>query len=142
MPVKVLIADDNELVRSAIRKTLEEQPSKIEVVGEATSFATTIQMIGDLRPEVLLLDVHMAEKRALMPESVKSQLSGVCTLAMSFANDDDSKILAESYGALLLLDKMMLYTELIPAIMKFCKQIKPHPEPLLRNPLKRRPQAP
>ena len=127
MPVKVLIADDNELVRSAIRKTLEEQPSKIEVVGEATSFATTIQMIGNLQPEVLLLDVRMVEKRALMPGSVKSQLGEVCTLAMSFANDDNSEILAESYGAVLLLDKMTLYTEMIPAIMKFRKRGKSDP---------------
>ena len=116
MPIKVLVADDSHVMRSAIRRILEEERG-IEVVAEAATFAKTIQMIGDLKPDVLLLDLHMAEKRAFTPELVKSQLGCVCTLAMSFSNDDEARQLAESYGAVALLDKMKLVTEMIPAIM-------------------------
>jgi hypothetical protein len=35
-------------------------------------------MIGDLKPDVLLLDLHMAEKRAFTLQLVKSQLACVC----------------------------------------------------------------
>lgn len=62
MPIKVLLADDSELIRSAIRKILEEEAC-IKIVGEAALFAKTVQMIGDLKPDVLLSDLHMAEKR-------------------------------------------------------------------------------
>ena len=50
---------------------------------------------------------------------VKSQLNCIeYTLAISFANDEEAKSLAASYGAVALLDKMGLYTELLPAIMQ------------------------
>jgi two-component system invasion response regulator UvrY len=133
---KVLIADDNEIMRSAIGKMLREE-NNINIVGEASTFAETMQMIGDFKPDVLLLDLHMPEKRDFTPELVKAQLGTVCTVAVSFSNDDDSKALAESYGARTLLDKMSLYTEMLPAIHR-C-----HPElnNYRRKALKRRTQA-
>lgn len=48
MSTRVLIADDSEIMRSAIRRMLEEE-AKIDVVGEAENFAKTIQMVGDHR---------------------------------------------------------------------------------------------
>jgi hypothetical protein len=75
-------------------------------------------MISDCKPEVLLLDLHLADERHFPPEFVKSQLISVpCTLAVSFCNDGEAKDLAKSYGATALLDKMRLSTEMIPAIM-------------------------
>jgi DNA-binding NarL/FixJ family response regulator len=66
MPIKVLLADDSDVLRSAIRRILEDE-RRIEVIGEAGTFAKTVQMIGDLKPEVLLLDLHMADKREFAP---------------------------------------------------------------------------
>jgi chemotaxis response regulator CheB len=125
MPIKVLLADDSDVMRSAMRRMLEDEP-RIVVVGEAATFAKTIQMIGDLKPEVLLLDLHMAEKRAFQPELVKSELGCVCALAVSFSNDAEARQLAESYGAVALLDKMKLFDEMIPAIMR-CKSDRSTP---------------
>jgi chemotaxis response regulator CheB len=116
MSIRVLVADDSDVMRSAIRRILEDEP-RIVVVGEAPSFAKTIRMIGDLKPDVLLFDLHMAEKRTFSPELVKSQLACICTLAVSFSIDDEARQLAESYGAVTLLDKMKLFTDMIPAIM-------------------------
>src|SRR4029077_9745253 len=112
---KVLIADDSDVMRSAIRKILQEEPD-IEVVGEASNFAKTVQLIADCKPDILLLDLHLPEERGFPPELVRAQLRCVCTLAVSFSNDADAKALCESYGAVSLLDKMNLYSEMIPAI--------------------------
>lgn len=128
---KVLIADDCDVIRSAIRKRLQEE-AFIEIVGEASSFAQTIQMVGDLRPDVLLLDLRMAEKRQFAPDLVKLQLGTVCTVAISFAYDSESKSLAESYGAATLLDKMTLYTEMVPAIRQFRPELTLSKRPLRR----------
>lgn len=118
MLTKVLLADDSDIMRSAIRRTLQEEP-RIEVVGEAASFAKAMQLIADTKPDVLILDLHLAEKRAFAPHIVKSQLDSVKkVVAVSFSNDDDAKNLAKSYGAFALLDKMRLYDELVPAIMQ------------------------
>ncbi len=117
-PVRVLLADDSDIMREAIRKLLCEEPG-IQIVGEASSFAAAMQMIADFKPDVLLLDLHMPQKRDLLAPMVKSQLSCVgYTLAISFANDDEAKSLAASYGAVALLDKMSLYSQLLPAITR------------------------
>ena len=125
MPIKVLLADDSDFMRSAIRRILQEE-RRIEVVGEAGTIAKTVQMIGDLKPEVLLLDLHMAEKREFAPELVKAQFGCVCTLAVSFSNDHEARQLAESYGAVKLLDKMTLFNEIVPAIIR-CKSDRSAP---------------
>jgi chemotaxis response regulator CheB len=112
LSITVLIADDSDVMRKAIRKTLEEE-HRISVVGEASTFAQTIQMIADFKPEVLLLDLHLAEKLDFAPHSVKSQLNSVNhVLTVSFSNDDEAKAVAESYGSKVLLDKMNLYHDL------------------------------
>jgi DNA-binding NarL/FixJ family response regulator len=133
---RVLIADESDVMRTAIRKTLEEAQS-IDVVGEAATFAETMQKIADLKPDVLLLDLHLPEKRDFTPALVKSQLGTVSTVAVSLSNDDDARALAESYGAATLLDKMSLYAELLPAI----RQCHPELESFPRKPIKRRTQA-
>lgn len=128
---KVLIADDSDVMRKAIRKTLQEE-TDIHVVGEASTFAETLQMVCDFKPDVLLLDLRLAEQRKFAPERVKEQLNAVCTVAISFATDDDSKSLAESYGAATLLDKMNLYTEMLPAIRRLHPALTLRKKPLSR----------
>jgi DNA-binding NarL/FixJ family response regulator len=118
LPIKVLLADDSEIMREAIKKLLVDEPC-IQIVGEASSFPAAMQLVADFKPEILLLDLHMPQKRDLQPPLVKAQLNCIkYTLAISFANDEEAKSLAASYGAVALLDKMSLYTELLPAIMQ------------------------
>jgi DNA-binding NarL/FixJ family response regulator len=119
MGIRVVLADNSEAMRTAIRRTVGENP-QINVVGETENFARTIQMIADLKPDVLLLDLYICENRDFTPELIKAQLNCVYMLAMSFSNDNTAKELSESYGAVALLDKMKLYGELVPAIMR-CK---------------------
>jgi DNA-binding NarL/FixJ family response regulator len=47
MPIKVLVADDSDIVRRAIRQLFQEHP-EMDLVGEATSFEETLQMTNDL----------------------------------------------------------------------------------------------
>jgi DNA-binding NarL/FixJ family response regulator len=124
MYIKVLLADDSDCMRPAIARVLKEEPL-IELVGEATSFAETLQLAAALKPDVLLLDLHMSDERQYPPASVKSQilLYIKCVIVISLCNDDDATALAESFGAHMLLDKMKLYSQLIPAIKQFCPNV-------------------
>lgn len=121
LPIKVLLADDSDVMRRAIVKLLKEEPST-ELVGEAKGFAQTIQLACALKPDILLMDLHMSDEGDYPPESVKVQLSvdARCVLAISLWNDDKAKALAERFGARALLDKANLYSELIPAIKQTC----------------------
>lgn len=121
LPIKVLLADDSEIMREAIKKLLVDEP-RIQIVGEASSFPAAMQLVADFKPEILLLDLHLPQKRDLQAPLVKSQLSCIeYTLAISFANDEEAKSLAASYGAAALLDKMNLYNELMPAILQLTR---------------------
>jgi CheY-like chemotaxis protein len=95
---------------------LEESPM-IELVGEADSFAQTIQMTNDLKPQVVLMDVHMKDQATYPVQDIKTQLN-VRIVAISLANDRETRALAESFGAVALLDKSELADELIPTIQK------------------------
>ena len=56
--IRVLLVDDQSLLRMGFRLILEAEPD-LEVVGEAADGATGITMASSLRPDVVLMDVRM-----------------------------------------------------------------------------------
>nr|BFE82300.1 hypothetical protein GCM10020093_049010 [Planobispora longispora] len=58
MTIRVLIADDQELVRTGFRMILDAQPD-MEVVATAADGAEAIEQARRLRPDVCLLDIRM-----------------------------------------------------------------------------------
>jgi DNA-binding NarL/FixJ family response regulator len=60
MSVRVLIADDQQLVRAGFRMILNTQPD-IDIVGEASNGVEAVAMTASLRPHVVLMDIRMPE---------------------------------------------------------------------------------
>jgi DNA-binding NarL/FixJ family response regulator len=58
MTIRLLIVDDQELVRVGFRLFLQTQPD-LEVVGEASDGAEAIQRVRELKPDVVLMDIRM-----------------------------------------------------------------------------------
>ena len=56
--VRVLLAEDHAVVREGTRQILDADPA-IEVIGEAADGAEVVAMAARLRPDVVLLDLHM-----------------------------------------------------------------------------------
>jgi DNA-binding NarL/FixJ family response regulator len=59
-PTRVLIADDQQMVRQGFTVLLNTQPD-IEVIGQAVDGLDAVAKVGDLAPEVVLMDIRMPE---------------------------------------------------------------------------------
>ncbi len=58
MSVRVVVVDDQELVRTGFKVILDSEPD-IEVVGEASDGREAIEVAERLRPDVVLMDIRM-----------------------------------------------------------------------------------
>jgi len=58
MTIKVFICDDHDILRKGLRSLLETA-TDIEVIGEAADGETAIQMVSELKPDVVIMDLLM-----------------------------------------------------------------------------------
>lgn len=86
-PITVVIADDQTMVRSGLRMILDAQDG-IEVVGEAADGAAAIDLVGEVDPDVVLMDIRMpvldgiAATKELTARGARSRILVLTTYAV------------------------------------------------------------
>jgi DNA-binding NarL/FixJ family response regulator len=63
-PIRIVLADDHDVVRAGIRGILAKQ-TNVEVVGEASNGREALQMARDLQPNIIVMDIAMPELNGL-----------------------------------------------------------------------------
>jgi DNA-binding NarL/FixJ family response regulator len=121
MCVRVLVADDAEIMRRGIKQLLKGRDD-IAVIGEASDFAETIRKAAELVPDVVIIDLRMT---ADANGDVNPLTIGRPTVAISFAIDETAKEQAERLGAVKFIDKMDLANELVPTLLQFSPSREP-----------------
>ncbi|MDO8689189.1 MAG: response regulator transcription factor [Dehalococcoidia bacterium] len=86
--IRVLIADDHAIVRAGVRLLLESQ-SDMEVVGEAVDGHAAVEMVRDLEPDLILMDVAMPNMNGIeATQLIKERFPGVQVLALTMHEDE------------------------------------------------------
>jgi DNA-binding NarL/FixJ family response regulator len=114
--IRVVVADDHDLFREGLRQLLETVPS-IEIVGEACDGQQAIELVSELHPDVILMDINMPRLDGIRATEfiVKNYpLTNVVVLTMY--QDDEYAIHAVRAGAKSYLLKNTRSDEVIQAI--------------------------
>ncbi|GAA3793944.1 response regulator transcription factor [Sphaerisporangium flaviroseum] len=114
--IKVLVVDDHAVVRAGFRMILEAQDD-ITVVGEAGGGEQALSLARELRPEVVLMDIHMPEPNGIAATAaITAELPGVRVLALSTFDLDEYVVEALRAGASGFLPKDVSPEELVEGL--------------------------
>jgi DNA-binding NarL/FixJ family response regulator len=116
-PVRVLLVDDQALFREALATLLEVRP-EIEVVGEAGDGDAALKQAADLRPDVVLMDLHMPVLDGIAAtRRLRVEQPGIRVLALTTFDDDEDVFAALRAGAVGYLLKDVSSGRLVEALL-------------------------
>jgi DNA-binding NarL/FixJ family response regulator len=116
MNIRVVIADDHHLVRQGMRALLEKV-GDIQVVGEAADGAETLQMVRELCPDVLVMDLVMPRMNGeQVLDQIHAEKLGTRVVILSILSDETIARQMMRSGANAYLAKNSFADELILAV--------------------------
>ncbi len=90
MTIRVLLADDQAMIRAGFKLLVDSQPD-LEVVGEAETGAEAVALAGDLDVDVILMDVQMPDMDGVEATAAVAAAEGVAArvlIVTTFQRDD------------------------------------------------------
>lgn len=120
-PVRILVADDHELVRDGIKARLEKHPGWI-VCGEASTGREAVTLAEQLRPDVAVLDIGMAELNGIEAAAQIRKRCPETEVLMLTLQDSEQQVQAAfaagAKGFILKTDAARLLEEAINALLQ------------------------
>jgi two-component system response regulator NreC len=111
-----MLVDDHEIVRAGLRMLLQSQPD-MEIVAEASSGAEALELIQGCKPDVILMDVTMAEMNGIeATRQLKTCCPNVSILALTIHEEEEYFFQMLSAGASGYIPKRAAPEDLLQAI--------------------------
>ena len=118
-PVRVFLVDDHALFRSGVRAELDRSVPDVTVIGEAGSVDEAVAAIRHLKPDVVLLDVHMPDGGgAEVLRRVRPEQPDVVFLALSVSDAAEDVIAVIRAGARGYVTKTISAADLADAVRR------------------------
>ena len=132
-PIRVLIVDDHQIVRTGLRTFLELQDD-IAVVGEAADGLAAVDLAARLEPDVVLMDIVMPEQDGIAAtRKIKELHNDIGVIALTSFVGDEQVMPALEAGASSYLLKDVTPGELVEAIRAVHRgEPRLHPDALRR----------
>ncbi len=87
MSIRIILADDHKITRQGLRSLLDEQPD-MEVVAEAEEGRTTLRLVRELSPDVVIMDVTMPDLNGIeATRQIVGEFDNVKIIALSMHSD-------------------------------------------------------
>jgi|WetSurMetagenome_2_1015567.scaffolds.fasta_scaffold569837_1 two-component system, NarL family, response regulator LiaR len=119
--VRVLLADDHQVVREGLAKLLQEQPD-IQVVGEAGDGDSAVKLVGQLKPDVVLMDLGLPTISGFeATKRIVSENPGISVIGLSVHESAEFATALRKVGAVNYLTKTESAEHIIAAI-RACKK--------------------
>jgi DNA-binding NarL/FixJ family response regulator len=116
MSIRILLADDHGIIRQGLCSLLEKQPD-MEVVGEAEDGQKALELVRQLAPDVVIMDITMPNLNGVGATSqITKEFPGVKVLALSIHSNKRFVADMLKAGASGYILKECLFDELIEAI--------------------------
>lgn len=132
--MNVLIAEDELIERKSMKKFIEENFSKITVVGEAVNGREAIEKTRDLHPDVVLMDVKMPGIDGIEAvKQINKQLPTVKFIMVSAYDSFDYAKEAMAYGIKDYILKPGKKDEIIRALLRLKKEIMAEEERVIEQ---------
>ncbi|MGH2382880.1 MAG: response regulator [Candidatus Limnocylindria bacterium] len=114
--VRILIADDHEVVRIGLASLLDRQPG-FSVVGEARSGQEAVRLARQTRPDVVVMDIRMPDGSGIDAcRAITSELPATPVVMLTSYADSDALFAAIDAGASGYVLKRVGSTELVDAV--------------------------
>jgi two-component system response regulator NreC len=114
--VKLLVADDHKIFRQGIKKLLEEE-SDMSVVGEAADGREAVKKATELKPDVILMDIAMANLNGLeATKQIKKVLPSIRVIMLTMHKNEEYILQSFQAGASGFILKEGAVEELVSAI--------------------------
>src|SRR5579859_4369029 len=114
--IRVVLADDHDMLRQGLKLLLEAQPD-IRVVGEARTGIEALEQVSHLTPDVVVMDISMAQMDGLEAcQRIRSQQSPTQVLILTMHESEAYFLQALRMGAIGYLVKKVAPAELCTAV--------------------------
>jgi DNA-binding NarL/FixJ family response regulator len=115
-PIRILLADDHNVIRRGLRLLLESQPG-FSVVGEAADGRQAVEQAEALKPDVVVLDIAMPNLSGTeAAQRIVESMPGTAIVILSMHSDEGYVLRALKAGAKAYLVKDSAESDLIDAI--------------------------